>query len=50
MFDLGKTSVINLKELTVDSINENRIFPLDPQDVFKYCLHSFDEHKPVRET
>ena len=42
MFDyLKKTSVIHLKEFTVDSINYIR-----PQ---KYSLHSFYEHKLVRE-
>ena len=29
----------------------NRIIvPLDHQDFSKYCLHSFNEHKSVRET
>ena len=51
MFDyLTKTSTINLKQFTVDSINcigsESNLF-LRPQ---KYCLHSFKEHKPIRET
>ena len=51
MFDyLTKTSIINLKEFTVDSINfidwESNL-SIRPQ---KYCLHSFNEHKPVKET
>ena len=28
----------------------NRVFPLDHQEFLKSCLHSFSEHKPVRET
>ena len=49
MFDyLIKTSIINLKEFTVDSINcfgwESNPY-IRPQ---KYCLHSFNEYKPVR--
>ena len=51
MFDyLTKPSLINLKEFTVDSINyigwESNP-SIRPQ---KSCLHSFNEHKPVRQT
>ena len=49
MFDyLTKTSIINLKEFTVDSIDNigrESNLSIRPQ---KYCLHSFNEHKPVR--
>ena len=51
MFDyLTKTSIINLREFTVDSINyfvwESNP-SIRPQ---KYCMHSFNEYKPVRKT
>ena len=51
MFDhLTKTSIINLKEFTVDSINcirwESNL-SIIPQ---RYCLHNFNEYKPVRKT
>ena len=51
MFDLlTKTSIINLKKLTVESINciswESNL-SIRPQE---YCLYSVNEHKPVRET
>ena len=49
MFDyLIKTSIINLKEFTVDNINCSSWelnLSITPQ---KYCLHSFNEYKPVR--
>ena len=49
MFDyLTKTSIINLKELTVDSVN---CFGWESNPyirIQKYCLHSFNEYKPVR--
>ena len=49
MFDyLTKTSIINFKELTVDSVN---CFGWESNPyirIQKYCLHSFNEYKPVR--
>ena len=49
-YHLTKTSIVNLKQFTGDGINciswESNL-SIRPQ---KYCLHSFDEHKPVRET
>ena len=46
---LIKTSIINLKQFNVDSINcigwESNL-SIKPQ---KYCLHSLNERKPVRE-
>ena len=50
MFDyLTKTSTINLKQFTVDSINcigwESNL-SVRPQ---KHSLHSFNEHKSMRE-
>ena len=54
MFDyFTKSSINNLTKFTVESIHflvGNRIFLQDHQDFFKYCLHSFNKHKPVRET
>ena len=47
---LTKTSIINLKEFTVDSINCfgcESIPYIRPQ---KYCLDSFNEYKPVSKT
>ena len=51
MFDyLTRTSIVNLKEFILDSINcsgwESNP-SIRPQ---KYCLHSFNEYKPVRKT
>ena len=51
MFDyLTKTSIINLWEFAVNSINcivwESNL----SIKTKKKCLHSFKEHKPVRET
>ena len=48
-----KTSVINLNEFTLEGINYfgwESNFPIRPSRFLKYCLQSFNEHKPVRET
>ena len=51
IFDyLTKTSIINLREFTVDSINFlgwEWNLSIRPQ---KCCIYSFNEHKPVRES
>ena len=51
MFDyLTKTLIINLKEFSMDSINctcWELNLSIRPQI---YCLHSFNEYKPVRKT
>ena len=51
MFDyLTKTSIINLKEFTVNSI-KCIVWESDlSMRTQKYCLPCFKEHKPVRET
>ena len=50
MFDyLTKTSIINLKEFTVDNVNylgwELNLF----SSLQKYSLQTLNEHKPVRQ-
>ena len=51
MFDyLTKTSIVNLKGFTVENLHcigwETNL-SIRTQ---KYCLHSFNKHKPVKET
>lgn len=56
MFDyLQKLKIINLKRVMLCTayiaLAGNRIiFPLHHQDLCKYSLHNFNEHKLVRET
>ena len=54
MFDyLAKTSVINLEEFNVGSkkyLGWESNLSITPSIFFEYCLHSFNEHKSMRET
>ena len=56
MFDyLQKLKIINLKKVMLCTayivlVGNRIIFPLPHEDFCKYCLHSFNEHKLVRET
>ena len=56
MFDyLQKLKIINLKRVMLCTayivlVGNRIIFLLPHEDFCKYCLHSFNEHKLVRET
>ena len=56
MFEyLQKLKIINSKRVMLFTayivlVGNRIIFPLHHQDFCKYCLHSFNEHKLVRQT